>query len=384
MEKLGILMLSDSFYPVRGGREMVIDKLMTEFMGKIDAKLICPRFKKHKSFDDNNLPYMVERCDSINITKNEVLSVVKRKQKKQIEADIVSGKYKILHVQTKYGLMKYALKLKKKYGVSVLTSVHTNYQAVYKKTLRVPFLYWFAVKRIKKILNRVDKITTVSNFMKGELEKLGVRVPIEVIPNGNNFANAYVGDDDIKKINDLYGWQDDENILIFIGRLCKAKSIEVILKSLQYLKSAYKMVFIGGGETEEYSRIAKSLNVAKNCHFVGQINDANILRAVCARASLQVFPSVTETFGMTIPECGAVGTPSIVTENMATAEFIKDGFNGYITDGSPEVIGRKIDEVLSDKANLKIVSMNAKKTMCLTWSDIAERYISLYKSMVAC
>ena len=82
---------------------------------------------------------------------------------------------------------------------------------------------------------------------------------------------------------------------------------------------------------------------------------------------------------MTVRECGALSTPSIVTKGIATAEPIKDGFNGFISDGTPEDIARIIDEALSEKKVLANIGENAKRTMSTSWREVAEKVVDVYK-----
>ncbi len=382
MDLKGVLMLSDSFYPVWGGREMVIHRLMENLDKRINILLGAPKFTKKEVFDDGTLTYRVVRCDALSITKNEVLAKPDKAFKKQIEDEIKSGKIQVIHVQTKYSLMKYAFKLRRKYGLPIVASVHTHYPSVYKRTLKFYPIYNFAENRVIRLLNKVDCIVSVSEFMKKELIKMGVKNEIEVISNGNNYAGLTVSDEDIKKVNNLYGWAPDEKVLLCIARVCAVKGIDIILEAISKVKSPVKMVFVGCGEIDSYTNLAKSLNVAEKCQFLGQINDHSILKAICARSLIHVFPSVTDTFGLTIYECGALGTPSIVTANMATAEQIKDGFNGFITDGSSEEIAKKIDEILSEKLDLKSVAENARRTMNLTWDEVIDKYLEMYNNVL--
>lgn len=379
VEFKGVLMLSDSFFPVVGGREMVIHKMMEAFheLG-IYAVLGTTTFSKLQHYDDSSLCYKVVRSKGISFTKNEVLARPNKKFKEQIEAEIKAGRVSCVHIQTKFGLCKYAFKLKKKYGIKVVANCHTDYPSVYKKTLKFTPLANLLVRRVKKILNKADKVVTVSEFMKSKLVKMGVTKDITVIPNGNNFCGASVSSEDIKRVNDKYGWGENEDILIFVGRIHEVKAIDVILKALAVSKKAPKIVFIGSGDVEKYSRLAKELNVAEKCQFLGAITDQEELKAICARALLQIYPSVTETFGLTIRECGAMQTPSVVTRGMATAEGMVDKYNGFITDGTPEDVARAIDEALEDKEQLKIVSENARVTMNTSWKDVARRYVEEY------
>ena len=383
MELKGVLMLSDSFFPVNGGREVVIDNLMRCYNGKVNALLGAPVFKKHKAFNDSSLPYKVVRCNSISFTKNEVLSRPNKAFKKQIEQEIKDGNIQLIHVQTKYGLMKYAMRLRKKYNIPVVASVHTNYPLVYKKTLKCPLVCKLALGRISKILNKVDMVVTVSKFMKKQLVLMGVKNKIQIISNGNKFANSRVDYGQIQYFYNKYNINiNNDNVLIYVGRMSQEKSVDVILKSLQYVKNPLKMVFIGGGNEKLYSCLAKEYNVAEKCQFLGQIDNMEEQAALCAGARLQVFPSVVESFGLTIAECGALGTPSVVTAGMATAEFVNDRENGFLIDGSAEDLAKKIDEVLGDSELLNMVSENAKKTFNLSWDEVADEYINAYNEVL--
>ena len=56
-KKLNIAVFSDSFYPIIGGRENVVDNLMIELSQNHNAILIAPNIKRNKkTFDDTKLP----------------------------------------------------------------------------------------------------------------------------------------------------------------------------------------------------------------------------------------------------------------------------------------------------------------------------------------
>ena len=81
--KINIAMFSDSFYPIVGGRENVIDNLMRELNKKSNIFLLTANFGGQKTFiNDKDLPYTVHRTKSCRITKNEYLVLLDRKTKK--------------------------------------------------------------------------------------------------------------------------------------------------------------------------------------------------------------------------------------------------------------------------------------------------------------
>jgi glycosyltransferase involved in cell wall biosynthesis len=67
------------------------------------------------------------------------------------------------------------------------------------------------------------------------------------------------------------------------------------------------------------------------------------------RASLFVFPSHLETFGIVLLEALAFGVPVISSDVGAAREILRDGQAGWLmTDRNPESWGRAIRQVLDD------------------------------------
>ena len=225
-KKLNILMISDSFFPINGGREQVINNLMENLKAVANPILLTTNIggKKTRSID-SNLPYKVIRCKSIRLTKNEYLSFVDRKTKRIIE-DLCKNGIDIIHTQTKYALTSYALKLGKKYNIPVVTTAHTNYLTQYKSQLKFPCIYKPFLSHVIKTINKHNYATTPSHYMKNILNNKAVKTPIKVIPNG----------DDLSKYKDQTFKKDyNTNNFIYVGRLTKEKNIELLLKSLTVL-----------------------------------------------------------------------------------------------------------------------------------------------------
>ena len=210
--KINIAMFSDSFFPTMGGREKVIDYSMRELIKDNNAFLCAPKIKnkKYAEFSDSNLPYKVYRCNSIKIFNESYLAIFNRKFRKEVE----KLKFDIIHCQTKYALLNYAFKLRKKFNVPVVTSVHTNYLYIYTKQMP-KFIRNIALKYVVKQMNKCDKVIAVSNYMKNQIISLGVKSDIVVIKNGTNFKETELFDKNY--IRNYYNI-DDDRLMSFITR----------------------------------------------------------------------------------------------------------------------------------------------------------------------
>lgn len=384
--KINIAMFSDSFYPIVGGRENVIHNLATSLSQRTKFFLLTTTFKGHKTFiPDEKLPYEVYRCKSLRLTKNEYLSIIDRKTKKMIIEKIKNNEIDIIHTQTKYALTKYALSLKKKFGIPVITSCHTNYLEQYKHQLKCPLLYKPFLRYVIKTINKTDGVITVSNFMKNELLSMGVKKPITVIPNGNDILDYQITASEIEALKTKINLQTTENIFIFVGRITETKNLSFLLKSLKILKEKsvdFKMIFVGNGEIEKYKKLVKSLSLEDNCIFTGKITDRKKIATLYSLSTLNLYPSVGESFGLTIREAGAMGTPSVTIYDTATSEDIIDGKNGYTSSLNEKDFANKIIEILNNHNNLAQVKQNAKEFFTTTWDSVAEQHLNEYKKYI--
>jgi len=79
-------------------------------------------------------------------------------------------------------------------------------------------------------------------------------------------------------------------------------------------------------------------------------------------ASLLVFPSVWyETFGLTILEAAALGTPAIVSDIGGQVSLVEDGATGYtFRSGSAESLAETLAKALADPERLAEMGRHAR------------------------
>lgn len=376
-KNLNVLILSDSFYPVVGGRERAIDNLMLNLNNKCNCTLATLDIKINGK-SDKTRQYRVVKCKCIKVLKDCYLGVLNPKFKREIENEFKMGKVDIIHTETKFKLANYGIKLAKKYNVPIVTSCHTDYDKIYKQT--APLVWKIVLNHTIKTINKMDYCFAVSDFLESKLKKLGVNVPIKVIPNGVDGTELSLSQL-TSLANKTYKLENEKNILICVARLSKTKNIDFLIKSLALVKSDYKMIFIGGGEITKYKNICKKYGILNKCLFTGAIYDKDILYSLFARATLNLQPSVIESYGMTIDETSFTSSPSLVVNGYATSSRITDNVNGFVCEEDPKLFAKKIDELLKDKETLIRVGKTAKETLNQPWEKISELYLTEYKKI---
>jgi glycosyltransferase involved in cell wall biosynthesis len=111
-------------------------------------------------------------------------------------------------------------------------------------------------------------------------------------------------------------------IFTYMGRIAPEKGVEEFLS----LDLPGTKLVIGRGESKE--KLEKEFPDAV---FTG-IKEREELAKLLAGSDVFVFPSRTETFGLTILEAFACGTPAAAHDCMGPRDIITDGVDGYLSE----------------------------------------------------
>lgn len=232
-------------------------------------------------------------------------------------------------------------------------------------------------KLIEYLVSRLpERSLAISALTKQGLKKLGVdERTITVIPGGV----------DIKHIREIVP-SDKKCDLLFAGRLIKEKNVDVLLKSVEYVKRTLPSVrchVIGEGpENERLRSIASGLDLIDNVSFSGFLDYDEVISRIKS-AGMLVVPSGREGFGMVVIEAYACGIPVITVreERNAAAELV-DG-TGFAVKLDPKDLGEVILMLLKDTGLRKRMSETAlKKAQDYDWDIIVKQLSDLYKEMV--
>lgn len=118
-------------------------------------------------------------------------------------------------------------------------------------------------------------------------------------------------------------------VIISSGRLSKQKGHWHLLTAFTRVKSSHpdaELVLLGDGELKnELQQLCQSLGVESSVHFFGNVSNPH---RFVARSAVFVFPSIWESFGNSLLEAMAVGTPVISSScRSGPGEII--GFGSY-------------------------------------------------------
>ena len=134
---------------------------------------------------------------------------------------------------------------------------------------------------------------------------------------------------------------------VFVGRLSAEKGVETLLEAWPKLNSTTRLKIIGDGPMANVVREAAAAD--ERIEYVGWL-DLKDACEIISNAACMIMPSIWfETFGRTIVEAFAVGTPVVASNMGSMSELMTDGETGLVFEpGNPQDLADKVQQLLGD------------------------------------
>ena len=173
---------------------------------------------------------------------------------------------------------------------------------------------------------------------------------------------------DRKEFEGLAPFPKDEKVLLCAGRLEEYKGVQYAVQALRHLPG-YRLVVIGRGPYKaELQRQAENAGLAGRVMFLEGLARKDLLRWY-ATADVFVMLSSFESFGITVAEALATGTPCVVAKASSLAEFVDGGLcRGIDLPISPGALAGEV---------LKAARVPYTKEIP-GWDEVAGRMLAVY------
>jgi len=214
------------------------------------------------------------------------------------------------------------------------------------------------------ILKNSKKIITVSEFSKGEISNY-FKIPQE------KFIVVYNGVDTSKFHPSNRGDSEAPKYILAVSSQNYHKNFQGLIQSFKEVKDELKDVnlhIVGGSNIQSFNHInfdIENLEKEKRILFLGRVNDDELIKAY-QQASLFIFPSFYEGFGIPPIEAQACGCPVIASDKASMPEVLNNSVL-YFNPLSPRELSnqiryffnnREIAEQLSEKGLENISRFN--------------------------
>jgi len=280
-------------------------------------------------------------------------------------------KLDVIHTQTEFSLGIFGKIMAKQMNIPVVHTYHTLYKDYFHYISKGKFKK--LSDNLVKVLSRsycngCDAVIAPSLKVYDLLKDYGAQTPIKVIPTGVNldrFKKENNSESDLLKLKESLGIKKDDPVIVFVGRIAKEKSIDVIMNQIPEVKKQIpnvKFLIVGDGPTiDELKEQAINLGVKKSVIFAGEQHWESIGKFY-RLGDVFISSSVTETQGLTIIEAMAADVPVIVKEDRNIETLIQDKVNGMVYKTEKEMVDL-IVEILSNKEVANDLAKNAKNTV---------------------
>jgi glycosyltransferase involved in cell wall biosynthesis len=295
------------------------------------------------------------------------------------------GKYDLIHAHD--WLVTYAARgLKNIFNIPMLATIHATEfgrnSGLHNGDQRyISDLEWW-------LSYEAWKVICCSKHMKEELQYV-FQVPgdkVVVIPNGIR-PEAYEAAG-IRPVMEGISFLPDEKIIFYIGRLVPEKGVQVVLDAAPDILQRFpqtKFIIAGTGPYEEYLKNrARELGLEGKVFFCGYINDQT-RNELYNSATVAVFPSLYEPFGIVALEAMISRTPVVVSAVGGLEEIIEhqvDGLKAY--PGDSRSLAEQICRLLENEEWAASLAEKAyqKASNTFSWNKIARKTAEVYQEIV--
>ncbi len=235
-----------------------------------------------------------------------------------------------------------ALKVAKRHGIPIVLTEHSSPFSMHLGTE-------LSRKLVRETLTGVDRLIAISPALAKQLLDFQPGLQIEVIGES-------VKTDFFMPANGTSRQKEKAGKSFFVAaRLAEQKGLDHLIKAVHLLKekglNSFDLVIGGDGpDREKLEQLARSLDVADRCRFLGGLNREQV-REQMQLCDVFVLSSLHETFGVVVGEAMACGKP-VISTRCGGPEFIVNEETGVLVDvANPQTLADAMSDFIAGRAH---------------------------------
>lgn len=238
-------------------------------------------------------------------------------------------------------------------------------------------------------LTMVDRVVVSSGAMREQIYELGLRTPVEIIPNGVDLKRFHPSEDEEKRasLRRELGLDSEWLVILAVGPVIPRKGTDALVKAFVSICHEYphsRLLLVGPRHDlardnlasfhREMEAVIRDARAQERVIFTGAVSD---VQAYYQAADILVFPSRREGMPNVVPEAMASGLPVILTPFTGLPEeFGCPGTHYILSDWEPLTLASDLRRLLSDSQLRNQLSRSGKEWIETTMSF--ERSLDLY------
>lgn len=241
---------------------------------------------------------------------------------------------------------------------------------------------WVVPPVVKKSL----KVVTVSEFERKRIKDfMGLGDNLISIYNGVGEHFTKITDKEIlKDAKERYKLPD--RFLFFLGNTDPKKNTPNVIKAFMLFNSVseikYKLVMLDYKE-DALMQVLRDIgwpDARNEIHLTGYVPNRE-LPAIINQASLFLYPSLRESFGIPILEGMRCGVP-VITSNTSSMPEVAGDAAELVDPANPSQIVNAISKILTNTQHRdELISKGYDRASKFSWMEMAHNYLKLYREV---
>jgi glycosyltransferase involved in cell wall biosynthesis len=240
----------------------------------------------------------------------------------------------------------------------------------------VPNLKWYLEGAVPRAVNRADLILADSETTRNDLIELFHAPPdrVQTLYSGvESFFCRVTDPARLEAIKSRYGL--NRPFILNVGTLEPRKNLVRLIEAFSRLRTRDLDLVVAGGRGWMFQDILEApaqFGVADRVRFTGFVPDPD-LSALYSLATLFVYPSLYEGFGLPVLEALACGAP-VITSNTSSMPEVAGDAAALVDPRNMEELCAQMDRLVSDEGlRRQMTARGFKQAARFSWRASAEQ-----------
>ena len=369
MRKIGIV--SEYFYPHLGGITEHVYFFSKELIRRgIEVVLITGFEGEELGMELPSGLRMIRMGRSVTVFSNHSYGKATigwnlgRKVQKVLEEE----KFDLLHIHSP-NMMTLPILFQKYTNTVTIGTFHTYFDFL--------LFYHLFKKGLQKFLDKLDGRIAVAPSCVEAMNRY-FHADYTIIPNGVETSWLSHPSGKIEK------YADGSSNILFLGRLDPRNGLDILLQAFPEVERRLpqsRLLIVGDGPMRSFYEKKAGALLGKKIFFEGQIHGNR--PEYFATSDVFCYPASKASFGITLLEAMAAGTPVVATDNRGFRDVIKDGVNGILVpQDRPWELSQALVMILQQKELArKIGQEGQRQAEHYSWSRITDRVLDFYNEV---
>ena len=272
------------------------------------------------------------------------------------------------------------MRLARRAGIPVVASYHTHFPS-YLRYYRLQEFEGFLWNYLRRFYRQCEHVYVASPSIAAVLEAHEIRCDIRLWERGVDVGQFHPARRSAEWRR-AQGIQDDEAIVLFVGRMVREKGLEVLADVAQRLTdraARYRLVVVGDGPHR--GTLERDVPAAR---FLGFLRGDALAQAY-ASADVFLFPSETETLGNVTLEAMASGLPTVCANAPGSNFLVTDDVTGFLVQpGDSEGFADRVGALVSDRGLRDAMGREARhRAQRFDWETTLGRLVDFYQQALS-